>query len=89
MSPARSRPRAATGRSDLTLDAPLSITNALTLEAGGGGITEDANGSITAATLSGGGATIGGDVSLASTANSIGALADFITERHACPDPCG
>ena len=61
----------------LTLDAPLSITNALTLEAGSGGITEDADGSITAGTLNNGNTTIGGDVSLASTANSIATLGNF------------
>ena len=66
----------------LTLDAPLSITNALTLEAGGGGITEGSSASITAGTLSSGGTTIGGDVSLASTTNSIGTLGTFARQRE-------
>ena len=61
----------------LTLDAPLSITNTLMLEAGSGGITEDSSGGICGRrALSSGGTTIGGDVSLGNT-NSIGTMGTF------------
>ncbi len=59
----------------LTLAAPVSVTNALVL-ASGGRITEAPGGTISAATLSSGGTTIGGAVTLGN-ANTIGTLGGF------------
>ena len=65
----------------LTLDAPLSISNTLALEAGAGGITEGADGRIAAGTLNSGGTTIGGDVSLGNT-NTIITLGAFAASEE-------
>ena len=73
----------------LNISGLVTTPDALTLE-DSGAVTEQTGGTISAATLSSGGTTIGGDVSLASTANSIGALEGFIVSgADACPDPCG
>ena len=59
----------------LVLAGPVSVSNGLALEAGGG-IAEAAGGTITAGTLSSGGTTIGGAVSLGN-GNNIGTLGAF------------
>jgi hypothetical protein len=72
----------------LSLAGPVSVTNALALEAGSGGVAEAAGGTIAAATLSSGGTTIGGAVSLGN-GNSIGTLGAFAAAGDILLDDTG
>ena len=71
----------------LNISGLVATPSTLTLE-DSGTVTEQNGGTISVTTLSSGGTTIGGNVSLASTANSIGRLEGFILSGTV-PDPCG
>ncbi|GLR65643.1 hypothetical protein GCM10010909_03210 [Acidocella aquatica] len=69
-------PAATLSAGTLVLAGPVLVTNGLALEAGSGGISEAAGGTLNTGTLSSGGTTIGGAVSLGN-GNNIGTLGAF------------